>query len=478
MTKLFTASDQTSTFTKAQVSWIPYSLLGLAANTAMWGLAFFYIKVTPPAYTSNWTLSLPGTVTNTKVNLPNSGTASSEAVSPYANTAQDPRENYKFIATSEQVQRTAATQLNIPQEKFGQPRIKIVNNTTLMNFELSGRTPEEAQKKSLAFYKAFQARLNELRTEEVAQREAKMQEPISDAQKKLAIAQKRLSDYQVRSGLASTTQIEQLSNTIEELRKKRAEVGAQQQQSSASLRQLSTNLDVNALQASDAFILKADQLFQQYLKEYSASTATLVLLNSKYLPDNPAVVREQSKLDSVKAALLARSKSLLGRPVDEATLAQLNIGGSDQSGTSRELLFKDLVTSQVEQQGLKANVQELDQQIAQLEARLKTLAQSGSTLEALRRDLQLAEAVFSSTLASSDLGKSQLLGSYPEVQLLAEPSLPDSPTSPKKKLVLLGAALGSLLLDTGLGLLWFHKRRAINLSNNKMLNGHKQLAKL
>jgi uncharacterized protein involved in exopolysaccharide biosynthesis len=347
-----------------------------------------------------------------------------------------------------------------------------------MNFELSGRTPEEAQKKSLAFYKAFQARLNELRTEEVAQREAKMQEPISDAQKKLAIAQKRLSDYQVRSGLASTTQIEQLSNTIEELRKKRAEVGAQQQQSSASLRQLSTNLDVNALQASDAFILKADQLFQQYLKEYSASTATLVLLNSKYLPDNPAVVREQSKLDSVKAALLARSKSLLGRPVDEATLAQLNIGGSDQSGTSRELLFKDLVTSQVEQQGLKANVQELDQQIAQLEARLKTLAQSGSTLEALRRDLQLAEAVFSSTLASSDLGKSQLLGSYPEVQLLAEPSLPDSPTSPKKKLVLLGAALGSLLLDTGLGLLWFHKRRAINLSNNKMLNGHKQLSKL
>jgi hypothetical protein len=43
---------------------------------------------------------------------------------------------------------------------------------------------------------------------------------------------------------------------------------------------------------------------------------------------------------------------------------------------------------------------------------------------------------------------------------------------------LLGAALGSVLLDTGLGLLWFHKRRAINLSNNKIPNGQKQLAKL
>jgi uncharacterized protein involved in exopolysaccharide biosynthesis len=276
--------------------------------------------------------------------------------------------------------------------------------------------------------------------------------------------------------LSSATQIEQLSNTIEELRKKRAEVGAQQQQSSASLRQLSTNLDVSAPQASDAFILKADQQLQQYLKEYNASTAALVLLNSKYLPDNPAVVREQSKLDSVKAAIVARSRSLLGRPVNEATLAQLNIGGSDQSGTPRETLFKDLVTSQVEQQGLKANVQELDQQIAQLEARLKTLARSGSTLESLRRDLQLAEAVFSSTLASSDLGKSKLLGSYPEVQLLAEPSLPDSPTSPKKKLILLGAALGSLLTDSGIALLLLYKHRQIKLSK-KIMNGTKELAK-
>jgi uncharacterized protein involved in exopolysaccharide biosynthesis len=459
-----------------RLSWILYLLLGLATNAAMWGLAFFYIKATPAVYISNWTLSLPGTVTNTRLNLPNSGTASSEAVSPYANTAQDPRENYKFIATSKQVQKAAATQLNIPEEKFGQPRIKIVNNTTLITFELSGRTPEEAQKKSFAFYKAFQARLNELRTEEVAQREAKMQGPISDAQKKLALAQKRLSDYQVGSGLSSATQIEQLSNTIEELRKRRVEVGAQQQQSSASLRQLSTNLDVSAPQASDAFILKADQQLQQYLKEYNASTAALVLLNSKYLPDNPAVVREQSKLDSVKAAIVARSRSLLGRPVNEATLAQLNIGGSDQSGTPRETLFKDLVTSQVEQQGLKANVQELDQQIAQLEARLKTLARSGSTLESLRRDLQLAEAVFSSTLASSDLGKSKLLGSYPEVQLLAEPSLPDSPTSPKKKLILLGAALGSLLTDSGIALLLLYKHRQIKLSK-KIMNGTKELAK-
>jgi uncharacterized protein involved in exopolysaccharide biosynthesis len=443
----------------------------------MWGLALFYLNVTPRTYTSSWTLSLPGNVTNTKVEVPNSGSASSESVSPYASTAHDPRENYKVIATSESVQKAAAAQLKIPPKKFGQPQIKIVNNTTLVNFELSGHSPEEAQKKSWAFYRAFQSRLNELRAQEVAQRESKMQGSLREAQQKLEVAQKRLSDYKFRSGLTSSAQIEQLSNNIEQLRKERAESAAQKQQITARLKQLSTTLDVTAPQAADGFVLKADSLFQQYLKEYNATAANLVLLKDKFLPDHPLVVREQSKLNAVKAALQTRSTSLLGRPVDPATLGQLNIGSTEQSGTPRESLFQELIKTQVEQRGLEANSQEIDRQIAQLEGRLKTMSQSGSTLEALRRDMDIAQAVFSSTLATSGLDKSKLLGAYPEVQLLVEPNLPTAPTSPKKTLVLLGAALGSLLTDTGLGLLWFRQRRALHLSNN-LPKGQKQWAKL
>ena len=477
MTEFVTVSDRTPVFMKVQVSWIPFLLLGLGINAAMLGSAFLYLRSKAPTYTSSWTLSLPGTVTNTRLNLPNSGTASSEAISPYANATQDPRENYKFIATSESVQKLAAKQLKISPPEFGQPRIKIVNNTTLMNFELSGRSPEEAQKKSWAFYNAFQARLNELRTQEVAQRKTEMQGPLTEAQKKLEVAQKRLSEYQLHSGLTSTTQLEQLSNNIEQLRRQRAEIAAQQQQITARSRELSTTLDVTAPQAADAFVLKADQLFQQYLKEYNATKANLVLLNNKFLSDHPAVVREQSKLNAVQAALQARSLSLLGRPTDLISLTQLNTGSGEQNGTPRETLFQELIKTQAEQRGFEANAREVDRQIAQLEKRLKALSTSGTTLESLKRDMQIAEAVFSSTLAKSDLGKSKLLGSYPEVQLLAEPSFPSSPSSPKKNLVWLGAAFGSLLTDTGLALLWLHKRRATKLSN-KIPKGQTQWSKL
>lgn len=450
MTELYKASKKFDKTTQILSSWLSYLFLVLAGNAGMWSLALFYLKTTPPVYESSWALSLPGTVTNTKISLPNAGSAETQGVSPYANTAQDPRENYKFIASSETVQRSAANQVKMTPQEFGQPRIRIVDNTTLMSFQITGKSPEEAQKKSLAFYKAFQARLHELRTEEANQREAKFQGKIREVQARLKNSQQRLADYQVNAGFASNAQVEQLLASIAQLRKQRADILVQQQQKSTRLKEISANLNVTAPQATDAFILKADELFQQYLKDYTATTTKLVVLNAKYLPNHPAILQEQSKLNSVKAALRERSVSLLGRPIDPAALEQLNI---DQNGSTREALLKELVTAQVDQQEYAASIQEIDRQIAQFEAKLKTLTKSAFTVEALRRDMQIDEAVFSSTLASLDIRNSDVLGSYPEVQLIAEPSFSDQPVSPKKKLVLLGAGLGSFFSITGLFLL-------------------------
>ena len=456
MTEIYSTSSRFVKSTKMSGRWLLYLLLGLVGNAGMWSLALFYLKVTPPIYASNWTLSLPGTVINARITLPNTGTASAEGISPYANTTQDPRENYKVIASSEVVQKTAATQARISPKEFGKPRIKIVNNTTLISFQFTGKSPEDAQKKSLAFYKAFQARLNELRTEEIAQRETKFQGKLREAQKKVKNSQRRLADYQFRSGFASNVQIEQLSDQIEQLRRQKSEIIAQQQQSNARLKQISTNLNLSALQATDALILKADQLFQQHLKDYTEVNAKLVLLNSKYLPNHPAVLREQSQLNSVKTALLTRSQVLLRRPVDPATLEQINM---DQSGSVQENFLKEMVTSQVDHQGYTASAQTIDRQIAQLETKLKTLTESASVVEALRRDMQIEEAVFSSTLASLDIRNTDVLGSYPEVQLIEEPSFSDEPIAPKKKLVLLGPSAGTFFSITVLFLLGLRERQ-------------------
>ncbi len=402
---------------------------------------------------------MPGAGSNANVSLPGIGQASYENSSPYSSSStQDPRENYKFIAVSEPVLKAAAAQLNMSPGEFGSPRIKVLDNTSIMTVEFKGASPQEARNKSLAFYKALEARLNELRIQEAVRRDVGFQTGLNSSQRKLQIAQKRLSDYKARSGLNSDEQIKDLTTNIEQLRRQRAEILASQQQASTRLEQLSANLKLSAPQATDAFVLQTDQVFQQNLKNYSDASAAVVVLESKFLPSHPTLVTEKAKRDAAQEALLVRGQSLLGRPVNLATIKQLNLSNTN-SGGSRETLFEELVKVQADQKGLTAQAQEIDQQINLLENRLKKLAQQESNLDALKRDMQDAEAVFSSTLTRLDIGKSNTFGSYPLIQIVTEPSLPDSPTDPKKSYVYLGAAAGSLFSTTGLVLLWMRARK-------------------
>ncbi|MFQ4140776.1 hypothetical protein [Chlorogloeopsis sp. ULAP02] len=461
MTKYIEVSAYPGKSTANQGRWQNYLLLGIATNLALWVLALLYIKLTPPTYSSSSTINLPGGGSNASVNLPGIGQASYENSSPYTFSAtQDPRENYKFIALSEPVLKSAAAQLNMSAQEFGEPRVKVVDNTTVMTIEFRGASPQEAQQKSVAFYKAFEDRLNEFRQQEVLKKEVGFQRALNSAQQKLQVSQQRLSNYKARSGLNSEAQISDLTSNIEQLRRQRAEIVAQQQQTTARFRQLSANLKVSSEQASDAFSLQTDQIFQQNLKNYSDASAALVVLESKFLPDHPTVVAERAKRDAAEQALLARGQTLVGRPVNlENLIKQLNVSSNSSNGTPREALYQELVTVQSEQKGLIAQAQTIDQQIAELENRLKNLAQQQTTLDALKRDLQVAEAVFSSTLTRLDIGKSNAFGSYPLIQILQEPSLPDSPSQPKKSYTFLGAAMGSLFVTTGIVLLWLRDRK-------------------
>lgn len=433
-----------------------YLLLVLVANAAVWTIAFLHLKVTPPTYTSKWALTLPGAGSKVNVDLPNVGQASSDSNSPYGDSS-DVRANYQFVATSEPVLAVAASSINMSIKEFGQPRIKVLDNTTIMQFEVKGTSPAESQHKSLALYRAFVQRLDFLRAEEVAQRNRAAQETLQATKAKLATAQNRLSDYKARSGLSSSDQISNLSTNIEELRKQRAEVLAEQQQTSDHFKQLSASLDLSPQKASDAFVLQSDDLLKQQIKNYSEATAALTTLRSKFNSTHPEVVNKQAEQEAAQAALLSRSHSLIGKPINQQDLERLSLGVSSP-GAARESLFQNLLTLQADQKGLKGQAQAIDQQIAQLESRFKLLTQKEAQLDSLKRDTQLNEAIFTSTIAKLDLGQSDAFTSYPLVQLLNTPNLPREPSSPKKSLVLIGSGLASIFITTGLILLWLRRR--------------------
>ncbi len=430
-----------------------YLLVGIAANLTVLGTVILLSKDAPRVYTSQWSAVLLGKGAKAIANSP----TSPAVVGVAGNPETDIKATYQVIATTQIVRKVAAAKVGMTTEQFGQPVADAVQGTNLINVTITGSSREEAQKKAYALYAAFQERLQQLRLEQAQTQEAGLEQTLSVARKKLETAQIRLSDYKLRAGMASSEQINQLVNNIETLRRLRAEIVAQQQDASMRAQQLATILKVSPPLAADAFTLRADPLFQRYLQDYSEATATLTNLTSKLGPNHPAILREATRQSAAEAALQSRGQQLLGRSLDAMAIARLPVSGSPQPSTSRDTLLQDIVSSQVERQGLTARVQELDRQLYQLEQRLVTLAQRSSTLDSLNRDMQIAEAMFTSRLAGVDTSQVDIFSSYPLVQLVAEPNLPETGVTVNQKPLFLSAAIVSLVVTSGLLALWFRR---------------------
>jgi len=434
---------------------VRYLTVGVLANAFIWGAALFFLQSAPRSYSSEWKLLFLGG-NGTVGNPPGAnGTVSPDAMG--SKVSQDLKQAYQVIVSTDSVRKAAASKLGMTVNQFGTPNVSGVAGTELLNLSIAGSSPEEAQKKAYALHEAFLERLNQLRIQQATEQQTSFENSLGVIRKKLETAQLRLSDYKIRSGLVAGDQISQLASNIEVLRRSRAELMAQQRDAVTRFQQLATDLKATPHSVSDALVLQSDALFQQYRKEYSEATANLTNLSAKFGPNHPVIVRETARQAAAEQALQNRAQVLLGRPLDIQAIAPLTLSNGAGTDAGRETLFQNIVTLQAEQQGLAARVQELDQQIFQLERRLTVLAQRNSTLDVLNRDLQIAEAVFSSALSNLDANKSTILNAYPPVQLVAEPTLPTSATIPQKSSILISATLASLFFNLGLLLLWLRK---------------------
>ncbi|MGY6530560.1 MAG: GumC family protein [Cyanobacterium sp.] len=442
--------------------------LGVAAlgNGMLWALSLYYLKNTPPTYTSELILNVAGSGQGVNVNLPDIGQAVTSTTSAFGSSS-DPRENYKLIASNNTVLQKASDSLELPLEDFGKPKIQIINNTTTFKIEITGNSPEKAQQKAQAIYIALANRLDSLRSEELNTRNDAIQSAVNEAESKLTNAQNRLSDYKIQSGLSSSDQVGYLINTIEQLRKQRAELVTQTRQSEATLQQLSNTLQTSSAQASDSLTLQSDQEFQNSFKEYTQITLELNTLRESRGENYPDMVELKNKQQIALNTFLRRGESLLGKSLDQNSLQNLNLDNTSGLGIKRGELYKQIVTLESEYQGSVGQLEAFNEQIQELESRLTMLVGKSRTLDSLIKEVQIAEAIFTSTLAKVDLGKSDPFGSFPLLQLIEEASLPEDPTSPKTKLVILGSALGSVLVTFGLTILWW--RAPLQVVAKKMI---------
>ncbi|MCM1984695.1 response regulator [Lyngbya confervoides] len=442
------------------ISWKGYVGLGVLLNGLFWGAGLAYLINTPPTYTSHWTLSLPPSSSSTNVSLPDVGEARSQSDSPFNSSVSDPRENYKFLLGTDEVRSMVATLLNRPNSAIETPTAKILANTTLMQISIEGPSGIEAQQVAVAFQEALLARVEQLRETETNQEGNALQQSYDEAQEKLERAQGRLAAFKAQSGLGASGSITDLTTNIEGLRRQESETIARLQEVSANTQQLSSALGLSPQQAVDAVALKSDPLFQKYLSAYSNANSALIDLTAQYSDAHPSVANKQEERANAQARLQEQARTILGRLISLPELSQLSL--ETGVGTSeRSELFQQLIQLQSEERGLNAQAQGLKTQIQRLEIRLKDLNQKAARLTSLQRDVQRAEAVFSSTATRLDLSNSNPSATYPPITVVAPPNLPDEPSAPKTKLAIAGLVMSSLFICSAIAMLIWRTRRQV-----------------
>lgn len=429
-----------------------YLLIFVLAAAGIWAPIIAYVKYTPPSFTSDVSLILPGAGASASVNLADIGQASSSASSAFSSTRISPTQTYKRLLTANRVLETAARSMGIALRDFGSPQITLVDETSLIHFSMKGGSPENAQARSNAVLQAFLAELDLLRNDELDHRAKTAQAAIAGYAEELERLRAEISRAQTESGLVSFAHYQDMVAERDALQSRVETAASTLASADARALALKDRLNVDPEVAALSLRLQADPEFQHLADALSRSATLLAEKRSAFGARHPQVTDAASAFDGAERSLFARAAAVSGMP-EQLVRASVDISPD----TQRSRLLAALVDLAAECEGMRAEHAALSADLAAMTAELARLAPMASRLDDLTRDHQLAEAVFTSAMARNDTSKAEVFASYPLVQVLQDAALPDSPSSPKKMIALAAGIMACLMIFVALVLAWIRR---------------------
>ena len=300
-----------------------------------------------------------------------------------------------------------------------------------------------------------------MRQEEIALRNQIAKEYLSEQIAELSEAEAELANFRAESGLVSLEQLDRVADTVESLRSQRNEVAATLASERTRQQQLSATLGLSPADANRVFLLQGDRAFRESIAAFGEMQAELVELTATRGRNHPSVVARQAELTTTREVL----GQTLGRPIDDRLLRLFAL---PEDGAERETLLSESIEAHARSQGLAAQVAELDNQIAALQNRQAELNRQGERLVELDQRAQTLRVVLSSTTGALAIRETDVTATYPLVQLVIPPSLPENPISPKKSYAAIGAAFGSLFVSVAITILFLQRRRLNVLLGNAL----------
>lgn len=426
----------------------PYLVTALVGYLLVIALVSLYLSK-PMKFRSEMELVLPGTGSSSNVSLDEVGQVVSQTSTPFASRGFNPRVNYKEMLSSRGVLGAAAKEMGMSMGQFGQAKIKLTEQTSIIAVSLIGNSSDQAQDKAWALYNALQKELEHLRQDEVARRDASIKNVLTVYQDKVIQARSRIVDFQQRSILVSTEQLNLLISTHAQKRTAGMSVQAQLAEVSNYVDQLSIDVGLSPQLAGQALKLTTDAEYLGYVKEMNLTASTLTEYRSRWGSKHPKVINEQLRFKQAKKDLFKRAQALVGAKAKEV----FGILTMEES-PKRAQLFADLIEAYAKEQGLQAKQGSIERSLLHLSDQLKIYTREHAELDRLQREFDLAEAVYTSAAARLEASKADIFASYPVVQLLTAPSFPVVAASPNPIIGLVAAVIGIVFISLALVVVW------------------------
>lgn len=429
---------------------------------AIWVLSIGYMLFWPKSYSSEFVLILPGAGSGSSLNVELIGQAQSAASSAFASPTLSPTENYKQLLTADVTLRAAAAIAHVPAAAFPAPRIKLVDTTNLIMVTISGKTAAGAHANAEALRSAFMAELDHLRADEAERREASDQRHLEDLANKVRDAQAKLTAFQIAHGMTTVEQFNARIGSIEGLHDKQRELRLLYDEQRGTSDRLIGILGNSPESANALMRLRGDPVFAELVHRYAVNNADAELKSGTLGPRHAALAANNAERDALLRALLARGHAIVHLSDDQLIrLADLELG------EGRNTLMTVMSEGNAQAHGTARAIRDIAGDIRHVARMTPEWIALERQLADLQRDQRVTEAVFSSALARLETNRQDPFASYPLVQTLAAPSLPEKAASPSKAVGIAGGVVASLFALIACALAWLRAPILDRIARNR-----------
>ena len=191
-------------------------------------------------------------------------------------------------------------------------------------------------------------------------------------------------------------------------------------------------------------------------KQFGSAMSDLTEASYKWGDAHPKVREAQGLLRAAERSMLQRATAIVSPAIDLPQLKRLGLILQDHN---RNQLLSDLVTAATALDSGQAELKVVRAQLTEISGRMPELAQEAAQLDELQSRVSFTEAVFTGVAGKTDIGNTNPYSSYPLVQTLVEPVLPESPSLINLLFVGGGALFASMMLVTSLSLAWMRAKQ-------------------